>query len=445
MKIKLLLFTLFLALTCYPQDGEEITIIKELDSGWNLIGYHGSVPMIVDSALSSIWDKLEVVKNLEGYYLMGQDNFLNSLDTMKLGEGYWVKVSDNCQLRWSVLRHNYPPTEPIAIFPLNGAVNVDTSFFLRWSSSDHETEMLTYTILLDGNNPPETELVSSSVQDSLSVSNLEYDSTYYWQIIVLDEFGHEVESDVFSFRTKTNCSLTDIDGNTYPCAQFGTQIWMTQNLRVSRYADGTSIAYLPETTDWDTVTAISKAFCFYDTIGTGYELYNTEIFGGLYTWAAATNNQSSETNPSNLQGICPDGWHMPSDEEWTQLERFIAENGYAYDNTQYDGSETNDEARLKIAKAMATDWGWQHSTIEGSIGNNDYELKRNSTNFSIVPAGQNIRNGNYIGIGRSTGFWTASNYNYSQAKQRIFQSSVLYVLSSTVLKHYASSIRCVKD
>jgi uncharacterized protein (TIGR02145 family) len=91
---------------------------------------------------------------------------------------------------------------------------------------------------------------------------------------------------------------SDYDNNSYTTVQIGDRIWMAENLKSIHYADGTSVNYY----DYD------------------HDPNNSLIYGRLYAWSAAMNGAaSSNTNPSNVQGVCPDGWHLPSKAEWQQL------------------------------------------------------------------------------------------------------------------------------
>ena len=104
------------------------------------------------------------------------------------------------------------------------------------------------------------------------------------------------------FSTYALSQVIDYDGNTYQTVEIGNQIWMAENLRSTHYSDGSPIPYL----NYDNDTA------------------NGLIYGRLYTWAAVMNGaESSNTNPSNVQGIAPDGWHLPSKAEWHQLADFL--------------------------------------------------------------------------------------------------------------------------
>ena len=174
--------------------------------------------------------------------------------------------------------------------------------------------------------------------------------------------------DVMNFTTKPfTCgnTLYDIDGNDYATLLLGSQCWMKQNLRVSHYANG------------DTILLSTS------TVGTTspyrYEPdSNLTTYGYLYNWYAAMGGSSSSaSNPSNVQGVCPDGWHLPSDAEWTQLTDFVS----SYGNGVYVCG--NDPAN--IGKSMVSQQGWPESGVGCNIGNT--VATNNSTQFSIPSAG----------------------------------------------------------
>ena len=129
--------------------------------------------------------------------------------------------------------------------------------------------------------------------------------------------------------------VTDIDGNEYKTVKLGNQVWMAENLRTTRYADGTPIPL-------GTEASLDVAYRYYPN----YNRANVSKYGYLYNWAAVMNGSaSSEANPSGVQGICPDGWHVPSDAEWTELTNYVSS------QSQYVcGDDTN-----YIAKALASE------------------------------------------------------------------------------------------
>ncbi len=111
--------------------------------------------------------------------------------------------------------------------------------------------------------------------------------------------------------------ITDIDGNTYNTVQIGTQCWLAENLKTTHYSDATSLV---DGTGTGNITGdyTTKYYFNYDDNPTLVETY-----GRLYTWAAVMNNTSSNTDSIGPQGVCPTGWHIPSDIEMKELEMFL--------------------------------------------------------------------------------------------------------------------------
>ena len=220
-------------------------------------------------------------------------------------------------------------------------------------------------------------------------------------------------------------TVTDYDGNTYNTVQIGNQCWMRDNLRTTHYADGTAISAGGDNTSF-TVPY------YYD-----YSTHNLplEMRGYLYNWPAAMHGvASSSANPSGIQGICPAGWHLPSDAEWTQLTDYV--------KTQSDyvcGGNTN-----YIAKAFASETGWNSSTNTCAVGNDP--TSNNATGFSAVPAGYCVGSlfshaGNYASFWSST--QCAGNMNY--AYDRHLYNDGWGVSSSDTHKPTGRSVRCLRD
>ena len=111
-------------------------------------------------------------------------------------------------------------------------------------------------------------------------------------------------------------TVTDIDGNNYGTIAIGDQVWMAGNLKVTRYSDGSDIPMVTGESEWAALDIDGKAWSWYENLA---EYGDTS--GALYTWAAVMNGAaSSEAIPSGVQGVCPAGWHLPSDAEWKILE-----------------------------------------------------------------------------------------------------------------------------
>ena len=214
--------------------------------------------------------------------------------------------------------------------------------------------------------------------------------------------------------------VTDIDGNEYKTVKLGNQVWMAENLRTSRYADGTTIPL-------GTTESFDDAYRYYPDDNSA----NVSDYGYLYNWAAVMNGSaSSEANPSGVQGICPDGWHVPSDAEWTELTNYVKSQSQ-YVCGDYTGN---------IAKALASEEGWYSYYGECAVGNPD---ANNATGFSARPAGNYY--GSYINFGGYANFWSATQSNSYTAYLRGLYYDGASVYRYNGYKGNGYSVRCVRN
>ena len=215
--------------------------------------------------------------------------------------------------------------------------------------------------------------------------------------------------------------VTDIDDNTYETVTIGNQIWMVENLKVTHYPDGSAIPLVTDNTEWGNLgnNNTDDAYCYYNN-------NSSSEYGGLYTYAAAIN-------------ACPAGWHLPSDAEWSELENYLADNGYNYDGTIGGG-------RAKIAKAMATSSGWDPSSNTGDVGNTDYPEKRNASEFSCLPGGVRHSMSSLFSLaGRGGYWWSSTDYGGVDAYNRSTDSNFEFMYRYNTSKSTGHSIRCVRD
>ncbi len=176
--------------------------------------------------------------------------------------------------------------------------------------------------------------------------------------------------------------------NVYQTVQIGDQIWMAENLKTTRYADGSAIPLVEGTTGWDALTTTDKAYCWYDN-----STANRDTYGGLYTWAAAMNGAAgSDANPSGVQGVCPDGWHLPSDAEWKELEMFLGMSQAEADDTGWRGTDEGG----KLKEAGTTHW---NSPNTGAT---------NESGFTALPGGIRYVDGSFSNMGYGADFWASA-------------------------------------
>jgi uncharacterized protein (TIGR02145 family) len=183
-------------------------------------------------------------------------------------------------------------------------------------------------------------------------------------------------------------SVTDIDGNTYDYITYGTQVWTVDNAAMVTYRDGTLIPQVTGATEWSNLT--TGAWCYHNNDPTKPRFYN---------WYAVMGIHDTDPDTPNKE-FAPDGWHVPSDAEWTTLENHLIANSYNYDQTNTGN---------KIAKSMASNTGWVFSSTEIGAVSNDQSLN-NSSEFNAFPEATRINDGSFDsdGEGFDTIFWSST-------------------------------------
>ncbi len=205
---------------------------------------------------------------------------------------------------------------------------------------------------------------------------------------------------------------TDQDGNSFHTVKIGNQTWMAENLRVTKYRDGTEIPKLFGAEEWQNTS--SGAYCKYSN--------NVDTYGNLYNWYAINDSRN----------IAPEGWHVPTDAEWKELEMHLGMTKSEADGDGMRGS--NEGSKLAGNAALWTD---------GKLGNN---AEFGTSDFSVLPGGYRYsNNGSYEGMRDNGYFWTSSvlsSYN-SWYRKLDYASSGVY--RDYYGKRYGFSVRCVKD
>ena len=223
-------------------------------------------------------------------------------------------------------------------------------------------------------------------------------------------------------------TIIDYDGNSYSTIQLGDQWWMVKNLKTTHYADGTEIPLVESNSDWKDLGYDERAYCYYNNS----TINEARIYGALYTWTAAMNGTtSSNSNPSEVQGVCPDGWHVPSDDEWKELEIFLGMTQAATDLSGLRGA--NEGSML----ASSPD-GW----IDGYL---DRDTTFGTSGFNAKPGGGRRYDGTFGHKGDNANFWTATEYSNIRAWGRHIYSSYSSVHRYKNAKSDGFSVRCVKN
>ncbi len=220
-------------------------------------------------------------------------------------------------------------------------------------------------------------------------------------------------------------AVTDIDGNRYDAVQIGNQVWMAENLRTTKYSDGTVIPISSSTSSTIAYRYVPKN-----------DMNYVPSYGYLYNWTAVMHGENiSDDDPIGVQGICPTGWHVPNGSEWSQMKEYMKSQSLYWSN----GSPNH------IAKALSATWGWDSVEEEYNVYAPGCNMStNNATGFSALPAG--IANGG--GFGSSAQFWTSSKDGshpaYSIHWGNVYNPEFDLYYGET--EEYRSlSVRCVRD
>ena len=217
-------------------------------------------------------------------------------------------------------------------------------------------------------------------------------------------------------------TATDQDCNSFEWINYSTQDWAIENAEVVNYRDGTPIPEVTDATEWGNLT--TGAWSYYDNDPTKPRLYN---------WYAVAGIHDADPNTPNKE-FAPEGWHVPSDTEWTTLENYLIANGYNYDGTITEN---------KIGKSMASTTGWFSSTGEGNVGN-DQSLN-NDSGFNAFPEGSRSFNYSFSFEGLFAFFWSSTEFSANNAWYRNLNYDSSYLFRYFNNKQNGFSVRFVRD
>lgn len=203
---------------------------------------------------------------------------------------------------------------------------------------------------------------------------------------------------LLSFAGKSFSQMTDKDGNVYKTVTISNQEWTIENLTVEHYRNGDIIPQVQDYEKWSKLT--TGAWCWYENSSS-----NGKIYGKLYNWYAVADSR----------GLAPEGWHVPTDAEWTQFTDFL-------------GGE-------KVAgKKMKSKSGWLENTIAS-----------NESSFNGIPGGMCDKDGSFYDINKFGCFWSSSESSNVFAWYRFLIYNYADVARFDGEKGRGLSVRCVKD
>ena len=258
---------------------------------------------------------------------------------------------------------------------------------------------------------PNPTIANSKTTDGTGVgtfasnpTGLAENTTYYLRSYATNRIGTGYGNEI---TFKTNTKVSDIDGNVYNTVTIGTQTWMVENLRTTKYRNGVAISNVTDNISWDALA--DGAYCWYNNDASTYKA----VYGALYNWYAV----------ADYRNIAPIGWHVPTDVEWTTL-------------TDYLGGLSLAGGKLK-ATGMAN---WLAPNTGAT----------NTSGFTAFPGGYRFGYGTFSGIGYSGRWWASTdpnawNWDTDHNYDIDYNYSVVFRQGGKGSKQFGFSVRCVKD
>lgn len=206
------------------------------------------------------------------------------------------------------------------------------------------------------------------------------------------------------FAQIQNNSVTDVDGNTYKTVVIGSQEWMKENLKTTKFNDKSDIQNITDPREW--ARATSYAYSWYNN-----NISNKDIYGALYNWPAV-----------NTGKLCPAGWRVPTDEDWSKLIDFLGGSDLA---------------------------GGKLKEINNPTWNPPNRGATNESGFSAIPGGYRFGNywypGDFYEQGINSYWWSGTEYTESHSWSRTVNNERTKVYRSFFIKNSGFSVRCIKN
>ncbi len=317
---------------------------------------------------------------------------------------------------------------PIITFPNGGEyLKAGVEYFIKWNNNPIDERV--YIDLYKGDELVERIVDMDTTHDSEYTwrisPNLISGTDYRIKITGVVTGLYDISDDYFSivndgldFETGT---MTDIDGNVYKTVKIGNQWWMAENLKVTHYRDGTPIQHVTQNSVWKNKD--TGAYCYYDN-----DSSNASVFGALYNGYVI----------DHLPSIAPEGWHVPTDDEWKELELYL---GMSQEKVEsYSRSDTDEGAMLKERGTIQAGTGFWREPNTGAT--NEY-------GFSARPGGQReIHSGEFEDLYNSAYFWVdqpndGKYHNGFIQRQLIYDEKIIDW--NCYISEHGYSIRLIRD
>lgn len=372
-----------------------------------------NTPTIADNKTANGAGAGSFISNISG--LSGATTyFVKAYARNEVGTGYGMAMSFTTLGQKPTVNANSVSNITANSAMLDGTINANflsTVVTFEYGTSTSYGQSITAT------QSPVTGNINTNV--NVIISGLTARTTFHFRIKAVNSLGITYSENI---TFSTYGSVTDADGNHYNTLIIDNREWMKENLKTTKYNDNSTIPLVTDRNAWQTGT---PGYCWYNFDPATFK----DIYGALYNFPAIDPSRNGGKN------VCPIGWHVPSDAEWTTLTNYLIANGYNYDGTNFGN---------KIAKSMANATGWAASSNIGSVGNVDFAENRNITGFSAIPSGCRIYTGTFS-YRELNCFWWSSTFYSGKSFSRGLEFDENFLIRNDSFIQNGFSVRCIKD
>ncbi len=235
---------------------------------------------------------------------------------------------------------------------------------------------------------------------SSNMTGLVAETTYYVRAYAANAIGTAYGEEIVFTTASDITTVSDIEGNIYNTVQIGTQTWMKENLKTTKYNDGSDIPNIIDNTEW--LAQTDGAYCWYDNDADTYK----DTYGALYNYYTVVDSRN----------LCPTGWHVPTNTDWTDLSDYLGD---------------DDTAGGKLKEAGTTHW----------LSNTGAD---NSTGFTALPGGYRWDTYDFGDMGAAGEWWSPTEYTETYGWIIYLETSLRLTITGDY-KSTGCSVRCLKD
>ncbi len=330
-------------------------------------------------------------------------------------------------------KDNTSENTPVPVLTTNDVTRVSLSYGLSGGWVSDAGGGLVIASGVCWSTSPGPTVNDSKTQDRISnlgyfvsyFSGLTPNTTYYLRAYATTDagtgYGKEIKFKTLPDYDGQKGTVTDVDGNGYTTVGIGGQMWMAENLKTTAFNDGTSIPLTTDDAAWSALT--SPGYCYW-----GNDPAKITTYGNLYNWYTIDSSSNGNRN------VCPDGWHVPTDNDYVILNDFLEETSAG--KWSMDIETTYGDIPGNMLKEV------------GTIHWNSPNAATNSTGFTALPGATRYENGFYDLLGTYGSWWSSTKDPYNDGysgQMSLHNNNGMMNLNGGWTWTTGLSVRCIKN